>query len=195
MEKIIIKLPYIDRITVAQKIRSKYHHKYKYKPYNIEGKILGKRLTEGLANNTYSFDESDYIIDSSTRERIIANPKKAGEVREWVINFQAIYNGTIKKHVRNNYLNKLKELITPWIDIEPITEFPLRIEFFMYAEEMNVDVDNKGVIYHKVFADILKTLKVIPDDDGNYIRDTGRTVWIPTPKHREKMEFHISKIE
>ena len=189
-------MPYIDRITVAQKIRAKYFNRRDYKPFNIHGKELGSRRTKGLANNTYSFDEDGYLIDTTTKEKVIANPKKAGNQREWVVNFQSIYNGTIRDHVRNNYLNKLKELLSIWIeDIPPFIEFPLQIELFIFAEEMSVDVDNKGVCYHKVFQDILVYNRIIPDDSSEYIRDTGRCVWIPTPKHKEKMEFHISKIE
>lgn len=185
-------MPYIGEITVAQKIRAKYHHKSQYKPYNILGKKLGKRLSD---INNYSFNEEGFLINNETSEKVIANPFKAGEPRRWVINFQAIYNGTIKKHVRNNYLNKLKDLLTPSVEEIPvITEFPLRIELFIYCAEMPVDVGNKGPIYFKVFEDILKVNK-IPDDSSEYIRDTGRTVWIPTPRHKERMEFHITKIE
>lgn len=192
MEKIIIKLPYIDRITVAQKIRPKYYHKTKYKPYNLQGKILGKRLS----TTNYSWHESGFLINNTTNEKVISNPRKVGQVRTWVINFQKIYDGTIRMHIRNNYLNNLKELISPWLeDIPIITEFPLKIEFFIFSEEMRVDVSNKGVIYIKVFEDILQVLGKIPNDSSEYIRDTGRCVWIPTPKHKERMEFHISKIE
>lgn len=185
-------MPYIDSITVAQKIRAKYHHKSQYKPFNIHGKVLGKRLS----TNLYRWDEEGYIVNLEG-VRVIANPKKAGEPRKWVINGQAIYNGTIKHHVRNNYLNKIKELITPWIveDVYPIIEFPLQIELFIFANEMSVDCDNKGYIYHKIFQDILVINRIIPDDNSKFIQDTGRTKWIPTPKHKEKMEFHITKIE
>ncbi len=189
-------MPYIDRITVAQKIRAKYFNRRDYKPFNIHGKELGSRRTKGLANNIYSFDEDGYLIDIITKEKVIANPKKAGNVREWVINFQKIYDGTIRKHIRNNYLNLLKELITPWITIEPITEYPIKLEFFIFATEMPVDVSNKGVCYTKVFEDILQKLKVIPNDSSNYIRSTGATTWIPVGhKSKEKMIFVITKIE
>lgn len=195
MEKIIIRMPYIDRITVAQKIRAKYFNKKDYKPFNIYGKELGSRRTKGLEDLKLKWNEAGYLVDSITEERIIANPIKAGKERSWVINFQDIYNNRIREHVRNNYINKLKELLTPWVEEIPvITEFPLKIEFFIYSVEMPIDVGNKGPVYYKVFEDILKINK-IPDDSSEYIRDTGRCVWTPTPKHKERMEFHISKTE
>lgn len=190
MEKIIIKLPYIDKITVAQKIRPKYYHKSKFKPYT------NKDLPKRFKSDKYSINENGFIIDSSTKEQIISNSRKAGEARFWIVNFQSIYNGSLNKHARNNYLIKLKDLLKDTVDEIPIiTEFPIKIEFFIYSNEMPVDLGNKSPCYYKVFEDLLQDLGKIPNDSSEYIQDTGRTKWIPTPKHKEKMEFHISKIE
>jgi hypothetical protein len=57
---------------------------------------------------------------------------------------------------------------------------------------MPVDVDNKGVIYHKVFGDVLKR-HLIPDDSSEYINDTGRIKWIKTDTTEPILKIIISK--
>jgi hypothetical protein len=190
MEKIIIQMPYLDKITISQKIRPKYYLKSKYKPFNINGKSLPKKYN----NNNYTFNNQGILINVLTEEKIISNPIIVGKERYWVINFQSIYNGYIKPIQRSNYMNIIKAHLDDWINIEPITEFPLRLQLFIYSNEMPVDIDNKGPIYFKVFTDLLVKKNIIPDDSVEYIRASGGTEWIPTPRHKEKMEFHISKI-
>ena len=92
-------------------------------------------------------------------------------------------------------MKKIKDLMKDWVEgIKPFTQFPLRLELFIYAENMRIDVDNKGVIFFKCFTDLLTNCKIIPDDSSEYITDTGRTVWVKVPKHKEKMEFIITEI-
>ena len=190
-----IKFPYIDKILISNKRRTLYHHKSKYKPFDIHGKVLTKRYN----NSNYSFDTPDgNLIDLRTGEKVIANPRTAGEARYWVVNFQDIYNNYIKYQARNTIVTKIKEALELALtDVKPFTKFPLRLELFIYAEKMPVDVDNKGVMYFKNITDLMvKKFKLLPDDSSEYIIDTGRTVWIKVGhRYLEKMIMRITELD
>lgn len=163
--------------------------KSKYFPFT--SKILAGRFK----TDKYTWNDNGVLIDITTGEKVIANPKTAGQSREWVINFQPIYNNSLHPQQRALYMKIIKDNMKDWVDgVEPFTQFPLQIELFIYAESMPVDVDNKGCILFKCFSDLLTILGKIPDDNSEYITDTGRTKWIKTPKHKEKMEFVITEL-
>jgi uncharacterized membrane protein len=72
--------------------------------------------------------------------------------------------------------------------------YPVASAILIYDINTNMDVDNMGVVYHKVLNDLLVEHKVILDDSARYLNDTGRTkfIYINTEKER-KLIFRIYK--
>lgn len=64
----------------------------------------------------------------------------------------------------------------------------------IYDLSMPVDIDNKGVVYTKVINDLLKELKIIPDDKVEYISCSGTVKFIKVDKEEDiKMVINIYK--
>lgn len=190
----LIKFPYIDKILVSNKRQTKYYHTSKFKDYNHLAK---KKLPTRFKNKKYSINSEGYIVNNDTKEKVIANPRTAGEARYWVVNFQDIYNGYIRFQTRNDYVTKIKNALELALtDVKPFTKFPLRLELFIYAETMPIDVDNKGVLYTKCITDLMvKKFNLLPDDSSEYITDTGRTVWVKVGhRYKEKMILRVTEL-
>lgn len=168
-EKLICSLeivPYPDKVLLSKERRPVYYTK----------KDAPKRY---IGNPRYYFNNNGVLIDASTLKPIVKNSRTAGKPRYWNVNFQSIWNGAMHQHARANISNKLSDMVRPSLDKCPvITQFPLRIELVICDILSKQDIDNKGVVYHKVFADTLKKLGKIPDDSVEYINDTGRTIFI-----------------
>ncbi len=190
----LIKFPYIDKILVSNKRQTKYYHTSKFKEYNHLAK---KNIPKRFKNDNYGVDGNGFIINNITGDKIIANPRTAGNAKYWVINFQDIYNGYIRFQVRASYILKIKKALELALtDVKPFTKFPLRLELFIYAETMPVDIDNKGVMYFKCITDMMvKQYKILPEDDSEYITDTGRTVWIKVGhRYKEQMILRVTEL-
>jgi hypothetical protein len=189
-----ITIPYIDKLLISKKMNPKYYSIVKGVGRKLY--VENSRIHAKLSNNTYKVDDKNFILDENG-EKIIANKRTVGKPRYWVVNFQDLYNGKVNKFGRNARMDLLKEAIWQAIKTKDsnqlikINEYPIKIELFIYTEEMPVDVDNKGAIYHKAFQDLLTSLKIITDDSSSYINDTGRTKWIKS--NLNQMKFRISK--
>lgn len=187
-------IPYLDKLLISKKMNPKY---YSYT------KGVGRKLVEPdsridlkVREGLYGMDAKDFVLDENG-EKIVSNIRTVGKPRYWVVNFQDLYNGKVNTFGRNARMNLLKEAIWQAIKHEDlnqlvkINEYPIKIELFIYTEEMPIDVDNKGAIYHKAFQDLLTSLKIITDDSSEFINDTGRTKWIKS--NLNQMKFVISK--
>lgn len=190
-------IPYIDKLLISKKMNPKYYSYIK----GVGKKVveIGGRIDTKVVKGLYTIDSKSYILDE-TGNKIVSNIRTVGKPRYWVVNNQDLYNGKVNKFGRNARMHQLKEAIyqaIKWSNIstiEPIRNpeyYPIKIELFIYTQEMPVDVDNKGVIYHKAFQDLIRDLKVIPDDKSEFINDTGRTKWIKSDLNQ--MKFVISK--
>lgn len=195
-----IVIPYIDKLLISNSQRPKY--------YSIKNKRGRKYVSQDkfpsiwkkIEGGEFIIDNDGFIIDAVTKEKQVSNVRTVGTPKYWVINFQDLYNGNVDTFSRNTKMNQLKEQL--WnsmkdkgynqYNIKPeILNYPIKIELFIYAPEMPVDVDNKGVLYHKAFQDLIKSVSIIPDDSSEYINDTGRTKWVRS--ERNEMEFVISE--
>lgn len=159
------------------------------KAYYIKGKTkkpVPKKYSPKLHPKTYGYDKKGYLINLSTKERVLSNPRSAGTPRYWVVNFQDIWSG-MHHSTKSNRINLLKDIIKPFIKpVKKITTYPIKIEIFLYDIEMNVDVDNKGVIYTKVITDLLVGEEKIEDDSHEYVNDTGRCKFIKVNDIKER---------
>ena len=168
---------YPSKIKLSEKQRPKYY---------IKGK--GKDVPKKYQNDRYAY-QKNILTDIVTGEKVIANPRLAGTPKMWSVNFQAIWNQQIKYQSRAMITNKLKDIFAPFIkDLNPIKEFPIQFEIFIFDIDMVVDISNKGVIYTKIIEDLLTEYKVIPDDKAEFINDTGRCKWI---KVNTEDEIHM----
>jgi hypothetical protein len=136
-----------------------------------------------------------YWCNLETKEPLLRNPKVAGEPRYFVINFQQLWNQGVHPNMRATISNMLKNILIPHFNkISVITQFPIKLEIFLFDYKMPVDVSNKGVIYIKTIEDILqKPLCIIPDDSSEYINDTGRCKWIKIDSGSPYMKIKIWK--
>lgn len=204
MIKQTITLPYLEKILISKKRNPRYYNLTKKKGTNKIPPSYSKKI-----GSKYEVDSFGFLIDKITREKIISNPRTVGKPKYWVVNVQDLYNGVIKPQMRAGLMLKIKEHMRPYIiksgiKIRSFNIFEkfisyfvninyLRIELFIYSEFMPVDCDNKGFLLHKNFQDLLKEQGIIPDDCSKYIRDSSRTIWVPTIG-KETMEFVITEI-
>lgn len=195
-----ITIPYIDRLLISNSQRPKYYSIKKKRGRKYIDLSNFPSIKKKIDSGVFSIDSDGFIIDSSTKEKIISNKRTVGTPKYWVINFQDLYNGNVDTFSRNTKMNQLKENLwlsikhsdkKGYLDFKKIQQYPIKIELFIYTSDMPVDVDNKGVLYHKAFQDLLKSIGAIPDDSSEYINDTGRTKWIKSDLN--EMKFVISK--
>src|SRR5690606_9840707 len=110
-----------------------------------------------------------FLVDVATGQPIIANTKTVGKPRFWVVNFQDIWNQTVTKMRRAFLINKLKDILKPFIENSvKITEYPVEIRIYIFDTNINTDISNKGVIYIKVIEDLLVKTNRLTDDSINY---------------------------
>jgi hypothetical protein len=174
----------------------KYHNKTKYEYRTWPG--FGKRK---------------FLVDISTNERVLANPRAAGTARIITINGQKIYNGEVSRHIRNKVLSEIKNSFAPYLEkLKDITEFPVRIEMEVHDvirephSKSLWDLDNRAWPYIKAFQDCLTGNKdkkgkfrskvIIEDDNILYITQPPVPKFIPIENEEErKLVFTIRKEE
>ena len=169
---------YPSKIKLSERRVAKYYKKGKTK------KKIPKKYSD---EDKFNYNKKGYLVELLTGERIVANPLSVGTPRYWVVNFQAIWNQAIKHQQRAVIINKLKDILRPYVKpVVKIESYPIRVEIFIYDTEMRVDVDNKGVIYTKVITDLLVKEGKIIDDSSQYINDTGRCKFIRVKAVKER---------
>jgi len=172
---------YPSKVMIAKKRATLYYKK------GVTKKPIPKSYDPERHPDKYGWNKKGYLIDLSTNDRVTRNPRSAGTPRYWVVNFQDIWNQALQYSARGLRIDSLKKIFKPYIKpVKKITNFPLRIEIFLYDTEMRVDVDNKGVIYTKVITDLLTRENKIPDDSSEYINDTGRCKFIKVKEESER---------
>jgi len=179
---------YLRRVKLSEARRAKYilfgsSAADKYKGDRYRWKKRGKNLC---------------LYDSEEGQFVIKNAKAAGTPSYQTIAGNEIY---ARMHERKRMMivhalkDNFKEHIRNQISSIPDDMFPLSIDMeihvpFGYADW---DLDNLW-IYHKCFQDSLRDLKLIPDDNILYVRDAGRTKFIPVMEHiTPTMIFNINK--
>lgn len=167
---------YPDRIRIAERRRPVYYYRGRKMPKRCENREV------------YGFDSKSRVIRLDTGELVIAN-RLVGQPRDWLVNFQDIWNGGVSGSARNNHISKLKDALRSFIQsIEPLHEryYPVRIEIIIFDVEMRVDVSNKGVIYTKVIEDLLVREGKLIDDTSEYVNDSGRIKYVKVDTVEER---------
>jgi hypothetical protein len=179
--QVVFGTDYPNKIEVAKKQKAKY-----YTVKNTPQKYLKNP-------DRYTYNDDGYLVDMVTKTKVIKN-RNAGKPRYWNVNFQHIWNQSVARVQRAQYTHKLEECVREDFkkQLSKITKFPICTELVIRDMEMSTDVHNKGVIYHKIFNDLLKELNIIPDDNSSYVNEAGKTIFVPvTDSSWVGMEFNI----
>ena len=181
-------MDYPNRILTAKARRPIYY-------VDSSSKIKGRTVIPPSYLNIDKYYFKEGILHSKkTGCPQLANPTLAGQPRYWVVNFQDIWNQSLAKQQRAMMVDKLKDILRPYIKtLVPLTQFPIEISLIIFDEACPVDISNKGVIYTKVIEDLLVKEGIIPDDSVQYVNCSGRTKFILVEKSQKKMEIHITK--
>jgi len=152
------------KVTLSKKRKPIYYNKN-------PGKLRKTKIPKRYKNNLT--DIEGYILDEAGN-RIMANSRSAGTPKYLSINNQHIYAGNYLTRVR--IVNGLKEFLYPYVvNLPIIRELPVIIdcELFTIPGAANWDIENFGVIYSKVFNDLLVSEGKIPDDSVRFITQPG----------------------
>jgi hypothetical protein len=177
-EILIIEIPgYITHVRLSNKRRKKYFS---------ESDVLPKKYQKP----NYQFIKG-VLVDTTTMEKVIKNPKVAGTPLLKKINGQDFYSGTVIPQVRAKIILEMKKFFFDHlIGIPPIEEhfYPIEMEIEIHYVIKNdyFDIDNLGWVYTKVIQDVLKESGIIPDDDIRYIRKSGACQFVPVKEESDR---------
>jgi len=143
--------------------------------------------------------ESKYIVAKKS--------KKSGKPRYWTINGQGLYNatlhyrlrGTITKYFHKYLIKYIKQQITKK-QIESINnivykdsdhKLSISVDIYEIKRGKIPDIGNMW-LWLKWFEDALQEAGVIPDDNPDYVIESGRTRyhWVDNESER-KLVFNI----
>ena len=190
LQELVIPL-YIREYIKSKNIRPKYYRRDKKglkipEKYIKNSHLYAWAKFEVVSKGKKIFKE--FLVNKASRERIISNYHHVGKVSMKNINGQAIYNGQIQEHDRNNMIGQIKDSFRSYIQSIPvITRFPLYIKVLLYdtiidedfSNGQDWDVDNRFFPYGKAFSDELKKQGKIPDDNRYYITTPPHATFIP----------------
>lgn len=175
MGEIIIEIPkYITHVELAKARRAK-----RYK--------VGDRIPKKFKD--FEFNDKGVLVDDKGIP-IIKNPATAGTPRLKKINGQEIYSGRMHPRVRAKVIAEMKTFFRPFFDdIDPVTEeeLPVKIAIEMHTPLGNGmwDLDNLWV-YTKVLQDVIVDKGILPDDNVQYITNSGENQFVPTDTDEER---------
>lgn len=112
-------------------------------------------------------------------ERVIKNIKSLNKPRYAPINGQYIYSGTWDRRLTNRISKLFKHEIIKHVQDSTFKKLPedkymtLELEIHRNSNLENWDLSNRW-LYIKWFEDLLKELNIIPDDNVNFIRESGK---------------------
>ena len=139
--------------------------------------------------------------------RTAKKSRKSGKPRYWTINGQGLYNATLHYRLRGTITKYFHKYLSKYIK-EQVTEEEIKaITLIVYPESstrLGVSVDIYEVkrakmpdirnmwLWGKWFEDALQDCGVIPDDNPDYVIESGRTryFWVDTAEER-KLVFRI----
>lgn len=137
--------------------------------------------------------------------------KKTGKPRYWTVNGQSLYNAslhfTARARVTNyfhNYLIKhIVKQITPSqiiklhqnLEADPNCKLSISLDIYEIKRGRMPDIGNMW-IWIKWFEDALQDCMIIPNDNPNYVIESGRKTyhWVNDPSER-KLQFKIQTIK
>lgn len=151
------------------------------------------------------FGQKAYIVDVNG-DRFLKNTVKVGKPNYWILNGQDLYsavlNWRLRKGIALYYHGYFSSYIKEQIKSPLITEnekgiYALSISCDIYEIKRGLmpDVSNMWLL-EKFFEDSLQECNVIPDDNPDYVIESGRKRyhWVETEQER-KLIFNINKIK
>lgn len=197
--------------------KQKLPKKYLSKPSPISLGVESIIRTDSKSTIYYTIDTKKYawkehklskgkserrLINKDTGEYVIKNTKVAGTEKWEVINSQKIYNGGYHPVTRAKIItaihDQIKEAISK-LSLSPFSEdstIQIRAELYDYINDPisreRWDLSNRMYIWHKSFSDVLQEVGLIKDDSCKYLRDEGRTTFIPIESGEPKIIFYVS---
>lgn len=151
------------------------------------------------------FNGKAYPVDKDGL-RFIKNPVKAGKPNTWRINGQDLYSAVLNWRMRKKVAKLYHEYFSSFIrqQLKPIEftedmigKYGLSISCDIYEiKQFPIpDVSNMWLL-EKFFEDALQECGIIPDDNPNYVIESGRKryFWVNTPEER-KLVFKITNLK
>lgn len=174
---------YPRKIKLADSRRAKYFRVGEKFPDKYRKKILsGDIIYKDRKKN------ESCLYDTETNTFVLKNPKVAGTERWEVINGQKIYNSLYHPATRAKIMELIHKFMTPFLISLEITRFPLYIECEVHdlredpiSKYKAFDIYNRGFPYCKAFEDVLQELKIIPEDNVDYIICPSHPIFFPIP--------------
>lgn len=173
MGKITINVPkYITHVELSKKRRAKRYYK-------------GDKLPKKYQGADYHFNRNKVLVDSEGTP-IIKNSRTAGTPRMKKINGQEIYSGNMHVRERAKIVSEMKGFFADHVEKAfkkygpiPDDEMPVKvsIEIHTIVGEGNWDLDNLW-IYNKVIQDVIAECRFIPNDNINYVTNTGELQFV-----------------
>lgn len=162
---------------------------------------LPKKHSENL-HGVKVFNGKAFLVDKEGN-RFIKNPKKAGKPNTWRINGQDLYNAVMDWRKRkkmatfyHDYFSKfILEQAKPILfteDMIGIYGLSISCDIYEIKKFPIPDVSNMWLL-EKFFEDSLVNCNIIPDDNPNYVLESGRKRyhWVNTQEER-KLVFNIN---
>jgi len=186
---------WLNRVEFSKATRAKYW----------EAKDVEKMPKKHIVDKIKVISGKAYPVDISGN-RFIKNPKKAGTPNTWRINGQDLYNAamdwrkrkTMAQFYHDYFLKFIKEQAVPIKFTERMVgEYGLSISCDIYeVKQFPIpDVSNMWLL-EKFFEDALVLAGIIPDDNPNYVIESGRKRyhWVETQEER-KLIFNINTLK
>lgn len=145
------------------------------------------------------------IPEHEDKYRVAKKSKKSGRPRYWTVNGQGLYNATLHFRLRGTITKYFHKYLSKYIR-EQITEKDIQtintalensmllgtsVDIYEVKRGKMPDVGNMW-LWCKWFEDALQHCGVIPDDNPDYVIESGRKryYWVDTAEKR-KLVFHI----
>jgi len=165
----------------SKAIRPKYYKVEKLPKTRLaKWKAAGSKLIGG------------YPVDENL-ERFISNPRKAGEENRWILNGQEFYNQKLDWRLRKNIALWYHEYFSDFIkaQLRPIAfgendYLSVSCDIYEIKRDKIPDASNMWPL-EKFFEDALQECNIIPDDNPDYVRESGRKRyhWVENPEDRK----------
>jgi hypothetical protein len=117
---------------------------------------------------------------STDGERFVKNTKKVGTQNRWILNGQDLYNAALNWRLRKNIAKYYHEYFSDYIgeQLQPLELpdgyfFSISCDIYEIQRGNMPDVSNMWLL-EKFFEDALQECGIIPDDNPDYVRESGR---------------------
>lgn len=177
---------YVTQIKTSNKRRPKYYQ-FDKKKFIWKPKDLPSHIRKKLDKSIYKVSGEGFLLDESGN-KVVANPKTAGTEKYEQLSGNKFFSGYGSYHIRRKLTGELKKFYKPFVKkLEPITVFPLRIEwdFYTIMNKADWDMDNMS-FYWKYLQDTLVDQGIIPEDNIRYITFPPSGKFIPVDDWEER---------